>query len=117
MIIRFSTVLVFVFVASVAQAQMAKANQVFADAEKQTQLMLTSIAEARGNKSELVAPRTLEKGQLKLVPAKDWTSGFFAGVLWMLYQGTGKPTWKTQAETFTAQLEKEQWNGGTHDMG
>jgi len=100
-----------------AQAQALNLNRVFADAEKQTQVMLTSITEAKGSDANGVAPRTLENGKLKLVPAKDWTSGFFAGELWMLYRSTNKPEWRAQAEVFTAPLEKEKFNGGTHDMG
>src|SRR5688500_14426925 len=106
------------FIASfITSAQPVKIAPVFADAEKQTQVMLTSIAEAKGSKTELVAPRTLENGQLKLVPSRDWTSGFFAGELWMLYAYTRKPEWKSKAEAFTSLLEKEKMNGGTHDMG
>jgi rhamnogalacturonyl hydrolase YesR len=100
-----------------AQAQAVKLAPVFADAEKQTRVMLTSITEAKGNSTDLVSPRTLENGKLKLVPAKDWTSGFFAGELWMLYAYTHKPEWKSKAEDFTALEEKEKFNGGTHDMG
>lgn len=101
----------------IAEAQPVKLAPVFADAEKQTQLMLTNIAEIRATKPELVAPRTLENGELKLVPSKDWTSGFFAGELWMLYAFTRKPEWKGKAELYTALIEKEKFNGGTHDMG
>jgi hypothetical protein len=98
-------------------SQSIKVSQVIADAEKQTQLMLTSIAEAKGAGTDLVSPRTLENGKLKLVPAKDWTSGFFAGELWMLYDFTRKEEWKAKAQEFTALEEKEKMNGGTHDMG
>lgn len=100
-----------------SQAQQVKLAPVFADAEKQTQVMLDSIARARENHPDLVSPRTIENGNLKLVPAKDWTSGFFAGELWMLYAYTHKPEWKAKAEDFTAREEKEKLNGGTHDMG
>lgn len=100
-----------------AQAQQIALPQVFADAEKQTKLMLADIPAAKGTKTDLVSPRTLEKGELKLVPAKDWTSGFFPGELWFLYEYTGKPEWKSAAETYTANIENEKWNGGTHDMG
>jgi len=63
------------------------------------------------------SPRTIENGRLKLVNSKDWTSGFFPGELWMLYKYTHKKEWKNEAETFTARMEKEKTNGGTHDMG
>ena len=100
-----------------SQAQQVKLAPVFADAEKQTQVMLDSVARARENHPDLVSPRTIENGNLKLVPAKDWTSGLFAGELWMLYAYTHKPEWKAKAEDFTAREEKEKLNGGTHDMG
>lgn len=64
-----------------------------------------------------VSPRTIENGSLKLVPSRDWTSGFFPGNLWMMYELTGNEKWKTKALEYTLPLEKEQWNGGTHDMG
>ena len=98
-------------------AQQLPLPQVFADAEKQTKVMLTDIPAAKGTKPELVSPRTLDKGELKLVPSKDWTSGFLPGELWFLYEYTGKPEWKSAAETYTANIENEKWNGGTHDMG
>jgi unsaturated chondroitin disaccharide hydrolase len=110
-------VVAFMVAGFMAEAQAVKTAQVFADAEKQTQVMLTNVAEIRNGKPELVAPRTLENGQLKLVASKDWTSGFFAGELWMLYAFTKKPEWKLKAETYTALIEKEKFNGGTHDMG
>ncbi|MHA4807240.1 glycoside hydrolase family 88 protein [Flavitalea flava] len=67
--------------------------------------------------AEAFSPRTIENGKLKLVASTDWTSGFFPGVLWMLYQYTGKKEWSTAARTFTAKMEKEKSNGTTHDMG
>lgn len=67
--------------------------------------------------SVLVSPRTVEDGKLKLVKSGDWTSGFFPGNLWMVYEITGDTKWKQVALDFTLPLAKEQWNGGTHDMG
>src|SRR4051794_38337757 len=100
-----------------ANAQKVSVPKVFADIEKQTQVMLKEIPGEKGGKTDLISPRTLENGQLKLVPSKDWTSGFFAGELWNLYQYTGSKDWKTPAEKFTAAMENEKTNGGTHDMG
>lgn len=98
------------------QAQV-KLPAVLNDAEKQTKVMLQSVPAAKGDRTDLVSPRTIENGKLKLVASRDWTSGFFPGVLWFLYQYTGKQEWLTQAKAYTANIEKEKTNAGTHDMG
>lgn len=100
-----------------AQAQQPVIPVVFTDAEKQTRVMLSEIDKANAGSDGLVSPRTIEQGKLKLVKSGDWTSGFFPGVLWFLYEYSGRADWKKEAESFTAAIEKEQWNGGTHDMG
>jgi rhamnogalacturonyl hydrolase YesR len=102
-------------------------RRIVADAEKQTNLMLDQITLAKAiwkndaqnkNKPEVVSPRTLSpEGKLLLVPSKDWTSGFFPGVLWFLYQLTGDKKWEDQARVFTSNIEGEKLNGKTHDMG
>jgi uncharacterized protein YyaL (SSP411 family) len=97
-------------------------QKIVQDAQKQTLVMLKEIETAKAQwdtkKGTPVSPRTLTPdGKLVLVPSKDWISGFFPGVLWFLYEFTGDKNWEIQARTFTAQLEKEKLNGGTHDMG
>ncbi len=97
------------------------------DAAKQTNLMLDQIDQSKTawnndaqnrNKPILVSSRTLSpEGELLLVPSKDWTSGFFPGVLWFLYELTGEKKWEDQARVFTANIEGEKLNGKTHDMG
>lgn len=62
-------------------------------------------------------PRSFEHGQLVTIPARDWTSGFFPGSLWYLYEATGDARWRASAEKFTACLEPEQYNVKTHDVG
>ena len=91
--------------------------KVFSDAEQQTRLMLQNIPSAKKGNPDLVSPRTLENGELKLVASRDWTSGFFPGQLWFLYEFTGKDEWKQQARDLTANIEREKTNAGTHDMG
>ncbi|MES2279285.1 MAG: glycoside hydrolase family 88 protein [Bacteroidota bacterium] len=100
-----------------AQAPTANAKA-FAFAEKQTNLMLKEVAEAKKTaKPDMVSPRSLEKGELVLIPSKDWCSGFFPGELWYLYQYTKNPKWMAEAKAYTANIEQEKTNGGTHDMG
>ena len=67
--------------------------------------------------SVLTSPRTIKNGEMKLVPSRDWTSGFFPGNLWMLLELTKDKKWEGLAIEFTLPLEKEQWNTGTHDLG
>ncbi len=62
-------------------------------------------------------PRTFEHGKLVTVSAHDWTSGFFPGSLWYLYEATGDAQWREAAARCTALLEPEQHNRSTHDVG
>lgn len=64
-----------------------------------------------------LSPRTVEHGELQLVESRDWTSGFFPGMLWMMHEYTGDKSWKESAHHYSMNIEQEQYNGGTHDMG
>lgn len=65
-----------------------------------------------------VSPRTLNNdGTLALVHPYDWTSGFFPGELWMMYQFTNDPYWRRQAVSFTWPIEEAKMHRGTHDLG
>jgi len=57
-------------------------------------------------------------GSLVTVKAGDWTSGFFPGCLWYLYQYTGDGFWKAKAWKWTGNLlsQKTNTNQG-HDLG
>jgi unsaturated chondroitin disaccharide hydrolase len=46
-----------------------------------------------------------------------WTSGFYPGCLWLAYELSGNAGFRDQAKKWTAGLEKEQSNTGTHDLG
>ena len=64
------------------------------------------------------APRSLMPDKsLKLVPSRDWCSGFFAGCLWEMFELTGDQQWEKPAIRFTEPLEDQKLNGKTHDMG
>ncbi len=57
------------------------------------------------------------------VPARDWVSGFYPGALWYLYeyaqacQWPDADAWRARAEAWTAGMEAQQFNTGTHDLG
>ena len=62
-------------------------------------------------------PRTFEKGELKLVGYKDWTSGFFPGSLWYLAEATGDAKLRAAAIAQNAGLVPSKNNRSTHDVG
>jgi rhamnogalacturonyl hydrolase YesR len=125
----FGSILIGLCCASKSSGQAIKLPDVFAEVEQQMHVMLAEIPKAKAARSEatavtpgsegqeLVSARTLDSGKLKLVSSRDWTSGFLAGELWLLYECTGKPEWRKDAEQYTAKMEREKTNGGTHDMG
>lgn len=113
------TVLALSVLHSSTFAQKVNVKKVFDKAARQTQVMLEEVDKVKhsSGKTGLVSPRTIEHGKLKLVASKDWTSGFFPGVLWFLYEYTQQQHWEKEAEKFSADIEKEKLNGTTHDMG
>jgi len=64
-------------------------------------------------------PRSMtpSSGFINKVPSKDWTSGFFVGNLWQLYDLTGNTAYKERAKKWNVFIEKEKFNNRTHDMG
>ncbi len=63
-------------------------------------------------------PRTLDKNnKLTTVDIYNWTSGFFAGNLWYIYQLTGEGKWKNEAIRWTEALAPIQHWSGHHDVG
>ncbi len=62
-------------------------------------------------------PKTFEKGKLVTANIRWWTSGFFPGSLWLLYEYTGDEVLREYAEHFTSRLEPLKDYKGTHDLG
>lgn len=63
-------------------------------------------------------PRTINKdGNLITVDIYDWTSGFFPGNLWYMYELTKEEKWKNEAIKRTEVLDTIQYWEGNHDVG
>ena len=60
---------------------------------------------------------TDQAGNWQTVPAKQWTSGFFPGSLWLAYQRTGQHAFKAQARDWTHTLAGQATDTSTHDIG
>ncbi len=90
----------------------------FEHAATQTRILLGEVKRLRADNAQKPFPRTLNKyGELHMVSRKDWTSGFFPGTLWLLYGETEDPYWLDKAKEFTALLEQQKNNPGSHDVG
>jgi hypothetical protein len=63
-------------------------------------------------------PRTIDaSGDLVTSNSGWWTSGFFPGSLWYLYEFSGDEKLAEAAKNITYRVEKEKSNKGTHDLG
>ena len=60
---------------------------------------------------------TAPDGSWERRPANQWTSGFFSGSLWYMYQLTRDDEWKRLAEKWTDSLERVKTIRTTHDLG
>jgi len=67
----------------------------------------------------LAIPRTVsDDGTVFLgKPSKNWTSGFYPGMLWQLYGHSEEEKLKEAAIRWSSFVEKEKYDGGTHDLG
>ena len=72
-----------------------------------------TITEKTRVEPKIIAP----DGSLSLVAPRDWTSGFFPGTMWYLYEESGDEFWKENAIRFTDYLESIKTYKGTHDLG
>jgi unsaturated chondroitin disaccharide hydrolase len=56
-------------------------------------------------------------GSWDTTSADKWGSGFFPGSLWLMYERTGDPVWRSRAQRWQAALESQKNNTSTHDLG
>ena len=76
------------------------------------------VSECEPSEDETLLPRALdEDGNLIYTPYYGWTSGFFPGSLWYMYDLTGNPYWKEKAVRHTEILEEVKYNTKHHDTG
>lgn len=72
----------------------------------------------REHTDKTLFPRsTKSDGSLNAVPSRDWTSGFYPGSLWYMYDYTKEKSWADSAAVWTAGLESVKFNTHTHDLG
>ena len=74
----------------------------------------TKLIEDHGS---FINPRTVEEGFVKYVGNEDWTSGFFPGTMFYMYDLTKDQKWKDLGVKYTETLEPVKHLKWHHDVG
>lgn len=89
------------------------ADKALKRAEKQALAMAVQLDTLPGQ-----LPRSAtSEGELITSGSDWWCSGFFPGVLWLLYENSHNEDLLKYASEFTGRLHGEQYNTSTHDLG
>lgn len=82
-------------------------------AKKQYGLMIAMLEDS----GQLLNPKSFIDGKIKFISPQEWTSGFFPGSLWYLFELTGDEKWKELAIKQTEALDTIQYYTDHHDVG
>lgn len=67
---------------------------------------------------DLIFPKTINtQGEVIYVGKEDWTSGYYPGILWLMYEITGEKKWEREAIKYTENLKSEQYNVKAEELG
>jgi unsaturated chondroitin disaccharide hydrolase len=84
---------------------------IFENAKSKTRKTLNNLPSNR-------YPITTDRfGKWKTTAEGGWTSGFFPGILWLLYEQSDNKTFKEEAIKRQNNLSGQQYNTKTHDVG
>ncbi|RAJ83126.1 glycosyl hydrolase family 88 [Chitinophaga dinghuensis] len=102
----------FAQVGKANKALLKQADETLQFAARQYKLMAAHVPDS-------VLPRTTntKNGSLQTSSSTWWTSGFYPGTNWYLFEYTKDPAFKAEALKRMALVEKEKNNKGTHDLG
>ncbi len=92
-------------------------DDIIGDNVENAKVQLGSLLEASEAGDTLRIPATYNDGMIHFVHADNWTSGFFAGSLWHMYELTGDEFWAEKAQRHTEILNEIQYFTFHHDVG
>jgi unsaturated chondroitin disaccharide hydrolase len=99
-----------------SHADAAFRAQVLASLAFAEQQLLDSVAEV-GTPTRFPRATDPATGHWRTRSSADWTAGFFAGQLWLMFEHSGNPALRSAAEQWTAGVAPQASNTGTHDVG
>lgn len=82
-------------------------------AAKQYGLQTDAIVDS----GRVLNPRNYIDEKIRYIKPQDWTSGFFSGSMWYLYELTGDTKWKDFGKKYTEALDTVQYLTWHHDVG
>jgi len=83
---------------------------------KKTVLQYTQLAKTAAEYPNKI-PKTFQKDSVVMADAAWWTSGFFPGTLWYIYEASKDKNIKALAEQFSARAEGQKYTTNNHDVG
>lgn len=82
-------------------------------ASQQYGLQTTLIEES----GEVLNPKTFIDGKIRYIQPREWTSGFFPGSMWYMFELTGDSKWKDLGKKYTEAIEEVKNLTSHHDVG
>jgi len=102
---------------SCQQSPKAPQNDLIADNVAFAQKQIGRQVEIIETSGSILNPRTIKNDKIKYVNIEDWTSGFFPGTIWYMYELTGDEKWKTLGVKYTENLDSAKYLTWHHDVG
>ena len=97
---------------AVSQKMKKVVNEALDFSLKQSMRMYETIKD-----QDSILPRSAQNGELITCNPHYWTSGFYPGTLWYLYEYSKDSTVLQAAEKITSRLEGEKYMTNSHDIG
>jgi hypothetical protein len=82
-------------------------------AELQEKLQVEQIEKS----GKILNPRTVKSGTVKYIVMDDWTSGFYPGTMWYMFELTKDTLWRTYARKYTEAIDSVKYMIWHHDVG
>jgi len=108
-----SVIMIFVIMSCVREEKLETViDKALLFSEQQYRLMAEKYAD-----HDSILPRSFENGVNTMSDSRWWTSGFFPGSLWYLYENSENSTILEYAKLYTDRVEREKYTTDNHDVG
>lgn len=91
--------------------------QLIKESTETASLQLGYQAKLIEESGQILNPRTTYKNKIEYVPTNDWTSGFFPGSMWYMYDLTQEEKWKKLGQRYTEALDSAKFLTQEHSLG